>query len=111
MDPREQLKSFKAKISSVINRDKQGLTIPAYRDWAIMVIAFFLFSFLAAGVGFYLFLRVNSGEIFVVENRDISLRQTIDQAILDEVIEVYGAKEETLEELLSKRPHVIDPSR
>ena len=111
MDLNTALKSFKGKTESLFDKDKEKLETAPYRDWVIMISIFVLVNLISAAVGLYLFVKINSGEIFFVEQRETQPSRTIDKNELKQVIETYEAKREALQDLFLKRPSVIDPSR
>jgi len=104
------LQSIKEKIAFFLDQSEQGLTPAVYRDWVILVSAFSLITLVFAGIGLYLFLKINNEEIFLLEKQNIQTQKTIDQVKLKEVIVHHEEKEKQFQELFSERPRVVDPA-
>jgi len=111
MNPDDFFKSLKEKISFLIDRDQQKLVLTTYRDWLILIVAFSLVSFVTAGIGLYLFIKINSGEIFIAEREGTRMQKIIDETELSKTIAHYEEKQAMSQELLLNRPRVVDPSR
>ena len=106
----DYFKKIKEKIFLLTDRDKQKLALNPYRDWMVMVGIFFLLVVFFTTVGFYIFLQINSGEIFEVEQREIVLPATIDTKKLQAALKIFKAKELKHQEQLENRLELPDPS-
>lgn len=58
----------------------------------------------------YLFLEINNGDIFKIKQDATITVDTIDRALLREILLTFEKMENELEELKNNRPIVIDPS-
>jgi len=106
-------KSLKVKLSGLFDRDRAKMELTSYRDWMILLAAFlvFIFTLVLAGVAFYLFINIDSGEIFTIGQEEDATFQLLDINELNQITGFFKGKEKELEELLLRRPSIIDPSR
>ena len=104
------IRKIKNLIARVLDKDSGKMSENPRRDWALVVLAFLATALLFVAIGFYLFIRVKSGEIFVSPAQGES-RPVIDRAALDAVIELNTKKKDFVKDLLQNPPLFVDPSR
>src|SRR3989338_3360818 len=107
MNINEIVKKFKERLSMLFDRDTEPSPKP-YRDWMVAVFLFLFITAFFVSVGFFIFVEINKGEIFVVEKK-IELPETIDTEKLQSIVETNEAKQKALDALLLKRSAIVDP--
>ncbi|MFC1732247.1 hypothetical protein ACFL6I_18220 [candidate division KSB1 bacterium] len=81
-----------------------------YHHWEI-ILAIFLFSnLLVLGFSLYLFLQINEGGIFLVEQSQKVRIDTIDRVVLQELLESFEIKNALFDGRSVSAPKVPDPS-
>lgn len=103
-------KKIKDSLLSLLDRDKENLAITANRDWVISLSVFFLLILISAGLGMYLFSKINKGEIFAASEEKVVIPQTITKENLWKSLFTYDEKKRVFEERVKTRPRIIDPS-
>ena|SRR3989344_3935617 len=103
-------KKIKDVVIGALDRDSGKMSENPYRDWALVVLCFLVAVFLLVSAGFYLFIAIKSGEVFVSSGQ-VEVRTSIDKAALDAVIESNTNKKELVKDLLENPPTFVDPSR
>ncbi|MFQ5661915.1 MAG: hypothetical protein ACE5F2_01540 [Candidatus Paceibacteria bacterium] len=84
--------------------------LDAKHVWKIIIYVFIALNIGVVAFSVYLFLEINKGDIFKVE-QDISVTvDTIDRKLLSETLASFEKMKDELKKLKSKRPSVIDPS-
>jgi hypothetical protein len=78
--------------------------------WRIIISLFVVLNFGVMVFSGYLFLEINSRDIFKIENNTTFTIDTIDRTFLRETLESFEKMKVELEKLKNKRPNVIDPS-
>ncbi|HJO89899.1 MAG: hypothetical protein QGH85_02175 [Candidatus Pacebacteria bacterium] len=94
---------------------KPGTSISAYISnakytWGIIIAVFVVLNIGIIAFSGYLFLEINEGDIFKVEQDITVIVDTIDRKLLSETLDSFDAMENEIKELKEKRPSVIDPS-
>ena len=104
------IKKIKNIFAGAFDRDSGKMSENPYRDWALVVFTFLVVVFFLVSAGFYLFIAIKSGEVFVF-SAQVEVRTSIDKAALDAVIENNTKKKELVKDLLENPPTFVDPSR
>jgi hypothetical protein len=79
------------------------------RDWALLVAAFLLCIVGIIAWSTFLFLEIRSGDLFRALGGNDAPVETLDRALLKEVVEAYDLKEATFKEGTGEP--LADPSR
>jgi hypothetical protein len=102
-------------FSKKISFSKSG--IPAFGqspegDWRIIFTVAALVALLGIAVNVFIFIKIDKGEIFVVDNLATEGGNTLDVAELEETVNYYQNKQAVFENLLrsSSTTAVVDPS-
>ena len=103
------LKKIKNFIIILFDRDASMFLPNPYRDWMFAVFVFLGLTTVLAGIGIYLLIELNRGEIFIIE-RKTQLIETIDAEKLQNVVEENEKQKQTFNNLLLEQPSVVDPS-
>ncbi|MES2214063.1 MAG: hypothetical protein V4465_01560 [Patescibacteria group bacterium] len=79
-------------------------------DWKVIFIVFILLFILLTAVCVDLFIKVNKGEIFVVQRGVAAPVPTLNTALLDKTVMYYEDRAKTLEDIQANRDATVDPS-
>ncbi len=105
------LENIKSRIASWNDRDREAYELTPYRDWVALLYVSGVFIFIAAAIGFYLFIEINSGEIFGVSPEENAAVRTINKKLLNQTLADYAKKEKEFNDIMVKTPALVDPSR
>lgn len=78
--------------------------------WKIAVMLFFVLFLVVAGAGFYLFVGVNNGELFTVQNAQVVSTDNFDTKSLSKVVEMFDARKADFEKFKTSDVISVDPS-
>lgn len=92
-------------------RKLRGSRPEVYFHWEIIFTGFLVFSLAMIIFNLYLFLEINKGEIFLVEQNGSVQVETIDRAVLKEVLASFDVQEAVFKERGEAPPSIPDPSR
>lgn len=104
----KKIKELFSSNNTEVYRKKYIIT--AYRDWKILVSIFLVINIFIAAGSFYLFIKINKEEVFLLEYTGLILVDRIDKDRLNEVVEIFEDKKERFELLLKQKPKIADPS-
>ena len=89
-----------------------GFGISPHADWRTIFIALLLLGLVAVAFGAYMFIRVDKGEVFIVEKKSDDTVRHLDPKELQRVVEYYQGKAEQYESLKTLKPSgITDPSQ
>lgn len=80
------------------------------RDWKIILVSFVCVALALAGLSAYLFLKINSGEIFTTSQERFQEMQILDTQTLKETVSRFEAQKARLMELQTSPVVAPDPS-
>lgn len=80
------------------------------RDWKLIFSSAILLTVFVIGLSFYMFIRIDKGEIFVVERRDDREGRILDVDKLRATVDYYQDKAQEFERLKSQVTQSPDPS-
>jgi len=80
------------------------------RQWEIMLGIFFVSNLVVLGFSLYLFLKINEGGIFLVEQSKETRVSTIDRGVLQELLQSFEIKEALFKDRMHSAPELPDPS-
>lgn len=106
-----QVKNIK-KIFNKIIKKKPGIVhkeLNVLKVWKIILITFVVFTALIVGISGYIFFRINSGELFLVENKETVQIDTINRALLEDTIEAFEMKKLEFERLKNNKIQIKNP--
>jgi|GEM_PF-4790347 hypothetical protein len=89
-------------LSSQFGRDARA-------DWQIVVIVFLLLNIVSATAHFFMYQRVNRGEIFLVPKQESASLPALNRAKLDDVAALLEKKKKTFDLLRVKAPEDAGP--
>ncbi|GMQ95171.1 MAG: hypothetical protein BMS9Abin13_283 [Patescibacteria group bacterium] len=105
------IKKILQKVTDYWDKDSLKLTLTPYRDWGILIVAFFIFIAIASTAHSYLFIKIKNQQIFFEEaSGEILEMEVLDTERLRSTVEFFDKKEETFQRLLIEKPSIIDPS-
>jgi hypothetical protein len=109
------LKSFNAKkffSKFRIPERKEFRTISAksQHDWKLIVISFFILSFVAIAGNVYLFLEINSGGLFVSSTITATSSEVVSKKNLEDTVSFFNNRQARLDDLKKNKPNFPDPS-
>lgn len=97
------------KLFSSKGVDPLKMEITPYRDWRIVVIAFFVGLVVSFGFNIYMSVRINSDSFFATsQKKDEGV--TLNKSGLTKVVEEFAAKEEVFNKVKTEGIVVVDPS-
>ena len=79
-------------------------------DWKIIFTSTLILTVLAVGLSVYIFLKIDKGEIFVVEKQDEQSEKTLDVSLLQETVSYYKNKEIEFNRIKNLVAPSVDPS-
>lgn len=82
-----------------------------YRHWEIVLIGFMVFSMAVLAFSVYLFLKVNTGDIFLVAQSQNVHIESIDRSRVQEVLRSLTARNALFTERKRAPIRIPDPSR
>lgn len=100
---------FKSRIKNR-HTNKLHYHLDVSKIWRKILLIFIVANAIIIGFNVYLFLQINSGEIFIVENNETISVKTIDRALLRNTIDLFEIKEIEFDNLKNNKPKIIDPS-
>jgi len=105
----KDIKNWFKKIN-LKKKEFANLSSKAAYDWKIMLILFFLMVVLIAGLNIFLFLKINSGDIFISNGTREASEASINKEDLNRVITLFADKTINLEILRKEKRASFDPS-
>lgn len=87
-----------------------GFGVSPNADWKVLFSLFVLLFILISGVSFYMFVKIDKGEIFVVEKQSAVGSRILDTNLLKQTIEYYRERSTRLEEIKANKDATLDPS-
>lgn len=109
MDIRKIKKIFKKYLAFFLLWEKHTHS-KIYRHWEVIILTFLIINFLQLGFSLYLFLKINEGRIFLVEQSQDTRVDTIDRTVLQELLSSFEVKEALFQERSINAPRLSDPS-
>ena len=106
----EKIKQILKKYISLITFWEKHTHSKTYHNWEIILASFLALNLLSLGFSFYLFLEVNEGGIFLVEQDQEIRIDTVDREVLHELIESFEIKDVLFQDRISSPPKLSDPS-
>lgn len=108
-----QAPNFK-KIFKKISFKKRGefrtIGEKADHDWKYILLGFFFLTAVSFGVGLYVFVKINKGEIFTINETSENSQKTINQKELNEASTFFKDRQNHFFEIQSNPAVVQDPS-
>lgn len=78
-------------------------------DWEVVLLFFLALNIISATAGFFVYERINAGEIFLVEKADTAPKNVMDTFELEKTVSFFENKRERFE-ILRKTPlRTADP--
>lgn len=104
----KKIKIFFKNKTKKFYEDKDNLD--ANRIWKIMIMIFIIINLSIVVLSWFLFLRINSGEIFIItQDSQVSI-DTINRNLLHDTISSFEEMSDEFEELKIKKLNILDPS-
>lgn len=107
----EKIKQILKKYLSFFKFGKKHTHAKIYHHWEIILISFLILNIFVLGFSVYIFLKINEGGIFLVEQSQEVRVDTIDRGALKELIESFNIKEALFEDRTTSAPKLPNPSR
>lgn len=106
-----QVKNIKKIFSKIIKKEPDIVhkELNVLKVWKIILITFIVFTALIVGISGYIFFRINSGELFLVENKETVQIDTINRALLEDTIEAFEMKKIEFERLKNNKIQIKNP--
>ncbi len=82
-----------------------------YNHWGVVLIVFFIFNIILLIFSLYLFLQINEGGIFLVEQKQEIQIKTIDRGALKELLASFNSKDVLFKNRTVSAPRISNPSR
>ena len=77
------------------------------RDWTVVLMVFVIIVLVVTALNVRLFMRIDKGELFVVEDTDkTAVSNTIDEELLGSTLEFFEEKENRFEQLKRIAPSI-----
>lgn len=81
----------------------------ANRDWKILCCSFLLLNLFSIGVSVFVYRKVDDGEIFLVDKKPTSSRQTLDRFELEKAVTFFENRKSRFETLKRQFLMTDDP--
>lgn len=107
----EKIKQILKKMLSVFKLDGRHSHSKIYHHWEIILITFLVSSLLLIVFSLYLFLQINEGGIFLVEQKQNVQIDTIYRGSLQELLASFEIREAIFEDRAVSASKLLDPSR
>jgi len=91
-------------------KDKTKIQFKPGRDWAVLLGIFFLLLIFVAAANTYLFIQINTDQIFTQKRTTGEEIEMLDTETLKSTIELFDARSENFDNLLKQKPSIVDPS-
>ena len=107
----EKIKQTVKKYLSLLGFLGKHTHSKMYHHWEIILATFLFSNLLVLGFSLYLFLQINEGGIFLVEQSQEVRIDTIDRGALQELLESFEIKNSMFEDRTISSPRMSDPSQ
>ncbi len=107
----EKIKQILNKYILLIKFSRRHSNSKIYSHWEIILVVFFIFNALLLVFSSYLFLQINEGGIFLVEQNQNVRINTIDRGALRELLASFDVKDALFEDRTVYAPKISNPSR
>jgi hypothetical protein len=107
----EKIKLILKKYFSFFRFGETHTHSKIFHHWEIILSVFLILNILLLGFSVYIFLQINEGGIFLVEqNQEIQIN-TIDRSVLQELLMSFEIREASFRDRTLSIPRLLDPSR
>lgn len=79
-------------------------------DWRVVVVTFFVFVVVAAGVNVFIYIQIKNNTWWTIDELNTVYQVKINQKSLKNTIEQFGARKEKFEQVASTTVFITDPS-
>lgn len=100
-------KIFASLIKRPTPRYEHGVFNPE-RDWLRISVSLFIFVLVIGAFNFYLFFRINRGDVFLAAQESIKV-ETLDRTALRNIIDAFTKRAERFSQLLDTPPEYQNP--
>src|SRR3989344_2284838 len=97
------LKKLLSFVKTHRSLDYDHAVFNAARDWRIVLISFVIFVLVVGAFNFYLFFRINRGDVFLT-NPESAKIETLDRTALRQIIDTFEKRAERFSELQETPP-------
>jgi hypothetical protein len=104
------MKIFLNKLNWKINGRLLGLGGSPEADWKIILVSTLILTVLVIALSVFIFIKIDKGEIFVVERPAGEGEKNLDVSLLKETVSYYRAKALEFERIKGLVIPAIDPS-
>ena len=87
-----------------------GFGVSQSDDWRIIANVLLILALTVSVLGVYMFIKIEQGDMFVVEKEARGTGNTLDQNLLNKTIEFYKSRALKFEEIKANKVEVADPS-
>jgi len=106
----ENPQSSSKKLYLNANRWLLGFGTSPEADWKIIFFSALILVVVAIALSAFIFIKINKGEIFVVEKPDGQSERTLDLTLLRKTVSYYQGKARVFESVKNKVVPSVDPS-
>ncbi|MEX1120219.1 MAG: hypothetical protein WD509_02930 [Candidatus Paceibacterota bacterium] len=107
----DKTKKLFKKYLSVFGVGKTHDHSKIYHHWEVVLITFTVFNAVLLGFSIYLFLQINGGGIFLVEQNQEVRASTLDRGALQELLSSLETRDTLFNDRKVNTPNILDPSR
>lgn len=107
----EKIKQTFERYITLLKFGKEHSHSKIFHHWEMILIVFLVFCISLLGFSIFLFLQINEGGIFLVEQSQEIRVDTIDRKVLQELITSLEIRDALFEERTISAPKLPDPSR
>jgi hypothetical protein len=104
------IKKIFAKLRSHKRTEYKTISSKAHHDWKTMVIMFFFLWIVVIFGSGYIFIKINKGEIFLIESKIESKQSSVDKKLLETTVASFEGRKIEFEKLKTEKPKTVDPS-
>ncbi|MFZ2763798.1 MAG: hypothetical protein WAX80_02050 [Minisyncoccia bacterium] len=106
----ENLQTSFKKVNWKVSGRLFGFGTSPEADWKIIFVSGLTFALLLIVLSIFMFIKIDKGEIFVVEKIEGENEKTLDIARLQETVSYYQNKAVEFERIKAAKVSAVDPS-
>ncbi len=79
------------------------------RDWKVLLASFFVIALVAVGMSIFVYTKVDQGEIFLVDKKEVTQPKVLDRFQLEKTVSFFESRNEDFLSLKRQPLQTLDP--